>query len=70
MYNVVVSREICFLSPQVDVLSYFLPTHVSFMNAFLQPGKKNAYAQSGTNAFAPVERELVFDIVSFYYLTR
>jgi DNA primase small subunit len=30
----------------------------------LQPAKKNAYAQSGDNVFTPVERELIFDIVS------
>lgn len=30
----------------------------------LQPAKRHAYAQSGDNVFIPVERELVFDIVS------
>lgn len=31
----------------------------------LQPAKRHAYAQSGDNVFAPVERELIFDIVRF-----
>lgn len=31
----------------------------------LQPTKRRAYAQSGENVFTPVERELIFDIVSF-----
>ena len=30
----------------------------------LQPAKRHAYAQTGDNVFTPVERELVFDIVS------
>ena len=34
----------------------------------LQPMKRSAYAQSGDNVFRPVERELVFDIVSSYSL--
>jgi hypothetical protein len=37
---------------------------------FFQPDKRHAYAQSGTNLFTPVERELVFDIVSFNILLR
>lgn len=30
----------------------------------LQPAKRRAYAQTGDNVFTPVERELIFDIVS------
>ncbi|RWV94895.1 hypothetical protein GW17_00042530 [Ensete ventricosum] len=30
----------------------------------LFPAKRHAYSQSGNNVFAPVERELIFDIVS------
>lgn len=30
----------------------------------MQPAKRHAYAQAGDNVFTPVERELVFDIVS------
>lgn len=30
----------------------------------LQPAKRHAYSQGGNSVFAPVERELVFDIVS------
>ena len=30
----------------------------------VDPAKRHAYAQSGDNVFTPVERELVFDIVS------
>ena len=33
----------------------------------LQPDKRHAYSQTGTNVFTPVERELVFDIVSFQF---
>jgi DNA primase small subunit len=36
----------------------------------VDPDKRHAYAQSGTNLFTPVERELVFDIVSFNILLR
>lgn len=32
----------------------------------LQPKKRSAYGQSDGNVFKPVERELVFDIVSSY----
>lgn len=32
----------------------------------LQPAKRHAYAQGGDNIFAPVERELIFDIVSYW----
>jgi len=31
----------------------------------VQPAKRHAYAQSDNNVFTPVERELIFDIVSF-----
>lgn len=31
----------------------------------LQPSKRHAYAQTGDNVFTPVERELIFDIVSY-----
>lgn len=34
-----------------------------------QPSKRHAYAQSGDNVFSPVERELIFDIVSSYSLS-
>lgn len=30
----------------------------------LQPAKRHAYGQGGDNVFTPVERELIFDIVS------
>lgn len=40
------------------------------MNVYFQPDKRHAYAHSGTNLFTPVERELVFDIVSFNILSR
>lgn len=30
----------------------------------MQPAKRHAYAQAGDNVFTPVERELIFDIVS------
>lgn len=33
----------------------------------LQPAKRHAYAQAGDNGFTPVERELVFDVVSESY---
>ena len=33
----------------------------------MQPAKRHAYAQAGDNVFTPVERELVFDIVSSIY---
>ena len=32
----------------------------------MQPAKRHAYVQSGDNVFTPVERELVFDIVSYW----
>jgi hypothetical protein len=38
--------------------------HALCLTVTLQPAKKNAYAQSGDNVFTPVERELIFDIVS------
>lgn len=34
------------------------------MSYMLQPAKRHAYAQAGDNVFTPVERELIFDIVS------
>lgn len=30
----------------------------------MQPAKRHAYAQAGDSVFMPVERELIFDIVS------
>ena len=42
----------------------FLLKHALCFAVTLQPAKKNAYAQSGDNVFTPVERELIFDIVS------
>ena len=33
--------------------------------SLLQPSKRHAYAQTGDNIFTPVERELIFDIVSY-----
>lgn len=33
----------------------------------MQPAKRHAYAQAGDNGFTPVERELVFDVVSDSY---
>ncbi|KAF3580000.1 hypothetical protein DY000_02033891 [Brassica cretica] len=32
----------------------------------VDPDKRHAYSQTGTNVFTPVERELVFDLVSFF----
>jgi hypothetical protein len=32
----------------------------------VQPAKRHAYAQGDNKVFTPVERELIFDIVSFY----
>lgn len=60
------------------MLNYFLPIFyfqssllglISFSLVILyllQPAKRHAYAQGGDNVFAPVERELIFDIVSYW----
>lgn len=46
------------LNLMIFVIIYVLST--------VQPAKRHAYAQSGNNVFTPVERELVFDIVSYW----
>ena len=40
--------------------------HLAFyvLSRFLQPARRHAYAQGSDNVFTPVERELIFDIVS------
>jgi hypothetical protein len=48
----------------------FLLKHALCLTVTLQPAKKNAYAQSGDNVFTPVERELIFDIVSHLHCWR
>lgn len=40
--------------------------YLSWSCCVMQPAKRHAYAQTGDNVFTPVERELVFDVVSFY----
>lgn len=35
-----------------------------FIFWWMQPAKRHAYAQAGDSVFMPVERELIFDIVS------
>jgi hypothetical protein len=43
---------------------YFFLILLFLIFVMLQPAKRHAYAQTGDNVFTPVERELVFDIVS------
>lgn len=37
---------------------------MKFVTVLMQPAKRTAYAGGSDRVFAPVERELVFDIVS------
>ena len=60
VYSVDVSSPFFFFSCVLLVTIFYL----SFL-LLLQPDKRHAYSQTGTNVFTPVERELVFDIVSF-----
>ena len=50
----------------VYAIFWSLPSQTLCFTVTLQPAKKNAYAQSGDNVFTPVERELIFDIVSHF----
>lgn len=56
------------LTPFFITLSYcsisFTFSSLKVLYNVLQPAKRHAYAQSGDNVFTPVERELIFDIVS------